>query len=78
MLKINGSITDKKEILKDRHWKPYEQRFIVYAMLIEEDFELDTPTGTVEGKKGDYVVMGPQGNKWVMPKVLFEKAYESI
>lgn len=78
MLKIDGSISDKTEILKDKRWQPFQQVFTVFAKKIDEDFEVDTPHGTVSGEKGDYLVMGPQGNKWIMKAALFEKTYQKL
>lgn len=78
MLKIDGVTVDKTEILKDRRWQPFQQVFIVYAKKIDEDFEVDTPHGVIQGSRGDYLVMGPKGNKWIMPAALFETSYQKV
>ena len=78
MLKVDGKSADKREILKDKEWRPFKQTFVVYAKLMLEDFEIETYTGKVVGKAGDYLVMGPRGNKWVQEKDQFEKKFEIL
>lgn len=78
MIKINGKQANKKEILKDKNWQPFKQCFIVYAKQMSEDFDVETATGILSGKKGDWLVMGPQGNKWPITGEMFKRLYEKL
>jgi len=78
MNKIDGKHANKREILKDKNWKPFKQTFIVYAKQMWEDFEVETEHGVLKGMKGDYLVMGPQGNKWPLSKKTFDLIYEKL
>lgn len=78
MLKIDGKHANKKEILKDKQWQPYKQTFIVYAKKMGDEFEVETMNGLSYGKGGDFLVMGPQGNKWVLTEEMFKQLYEKL
>lgn len=78
MLKLDGKKQDKRLILKDSAWRPYKQTFVVYAKLISEDFTVDTEGGTLDGKKGDYLVWGSNGNRWPVSAARFQQMFEKI
>lgn len=79
MIRVDGTTTDKIGVLKDKTWQPYRQVFIVYAQKMNDDFQVITDQGYVlNGKKGDYLVWGPLGNKWPISRESFERNYECV
>lgn len=78
MVRVNGKVADKKAVLKDKGYHPYRQAWIVFAKVMDEDFEVETDTGLLVGKRGDYLVWGPRGNKWPADKSMFEANFEKV
>jgi hypothetical protein len=73
---------DASKITKE-NWEgfnPYRKRpFRVYAVQINlpEGFFVNTLEGVMKGKKGDYLLIGIDGEKYICKKSIFEKTYKS-
>lgn len=42
---------------------------------IDEDFEIETLEGVLKGKKGDYLMIGVQGEMYPCSREIFEETY---
>lgn len=78
MLKVDGKKQDKRLILKDNAWRPYKQSLVVYAKIMTEDFVVETEGAVLEGKKGDFLVWGANGNRWPIAAARFNAMFEKI
>jgi hypothetical protein len=47
----------------------------VRAAPMPEDFFVETSGGRVEGRVGDYLVIGAGGDRWVVSREVFEETY---
>jgi hypothetical protein len=43
---------------------------------IDEPFEVETMEGTMKGKKGDWLMIGINGEKYVCDDSIFKKSYD--
>lgn len=50
----------------------------VHAIQIDTAFFVDTKEGRMEGKAGDYLMMGIEGERYPCDKAIFEKSYDWI
>jgi hypothetical protein len=50
----------------------------VYAVQIDEPFEVETLEGTMRAKKGDYLIQGVRGELYPCDKEIFEQTYELV
>ena len=48
---------------------------ITVYQIDRHDFEVETPEGRVEGKKGDYLVINPDGSMYPSNRKVFERNY---
>lgn len=64
------------EIVEDM--RPCMKRpIIVYAKQMNEDFRVDTLEGNYkQGKTGDYLMQGVNGELYICDKEIFEKSYD--
>ena len=54
--------------------KPVPQR----CAQINEPFKVETLEGVLEGKSGDYLMIGIQGEMYPCEKKIFEETYEIV
>jgi hypothetical protein len=50
----------------------------IYFKQIEEEIEVETLEGVMSGHPGDYLVMGIEGELYIINKEIFIKSYEII
>ena len=50
----------------------------ITAKQLDRDTKVQTLEGTMHGKKGDYLVTGVRGEKYVVDKDIFEETYELV
>ena len=50
----------------------------ITAEQLDQDTQVKTLEGTMHGKKGDYLVTGVYGEKYVVNKSVFEDTYELV
>lgn len=64
------------ENLQEKGFKKYIKKPIpINAKQMQNDFEVKTLEGTMQGKKGDYLVIGIQGEPYPVAKKIFEESY---
>jgi len=50
----------------------------VRAVLMPEEFEVETLEGTMHGNRGDYLICGVQGEYYPCKPAIFRATYEEI
>jgi len=61
----------------DEFMKRYRKKpLCVLAIQVTEPFEVETLEGLMQGKTGDYLVKGIEGELYPVNKEIFEKSYE--
>jgi len=50
----------------------------VRCIQIQEPFRVETMEGTLEGKAGDYLMIGVRGEMYPCAKEIFEETYDFI
>jgi hypothetical protein len=68
-------ITDKTPI---EGWEEYQKTQPVKAVQMDEDFEVATLEGIMQGHKGDYLAEGPEGERWPIKESIFDKTYKKV
>lgn len=48
----------------------------IQCAQIHEEFEVETMEGTMKGKKGDWLMIGVDGEKYVCDDSIFRKTYD--
>jgi hypothetical protein len=56
----------------------YRKTSPVKAMRMSEPFSVETPEGTMEGKAGDMLVIGVNGEMYPCDADVFDKTYELV
>lgn len=51
---------------------------IILAKQMREEFIVDTLEGKMNGKAGDYLVIGTRGEHYPVDKEIFEETYDAI
>ena len=51
---------------------------VLEAVQVKESEIVTTPTGDIEGDKGDYRVTGTKGEQWFVKPDIFEKTYDLV
>ena len=51
---------------------------IVKAVQINEPFKVKSLEGEVEGKAGDYVIQGVEGENYICDQAIFNKTYDFV
>ena len=70
-------ITD--ESIKELNFHKYVKKPIpVDATKMEEDFEVKTLEGMMRGNKGDYLIVGVEGEPYPCKGEVFEETYEEL
>ena len=71
MLKIN------RENLPDLEFKKAIKKPIpVKCIQIDEPFEIETLEGVMQGKKGDWLMIGIDGETYACDDAIFKKTYD--
>jgi hypothetical protein len=50
----------------------------IKALKMSTDFFVDTPEGRVQGKAGDYLLIGIKGERYPCRKDIFEESYDIV
>ncbi|WP_410005265.1 PGDYG domain-containing protein [Aequorivita nionensis] len=50
----------------------------IKCIQIDEPFEVESMEGLVKGKKGDWLMVGINGEKYVCDAAIFKKTYDII
>ena len=50
----------------------------IYAKQMNKDFEVETLEGTMQGHKGDYLIIGVNGEHYAIKEEIFGKTYQSL
>ncbi|MGE7365381.1 PGDYG domain-containing protein [Desemzia incerta] len=50
----------------------------VRAKQTNKHIDVKTLEGTMHANPGDYIITGPEGEKWPVKKEIFEKTYEIL
>ena len=59
-------------------WEFYIKKTPVKVMLMDKPFMVETLEGTLEGKAGDYLSVGPKGEFYPIDKGVMKKSYEKV
>lgn len=51
---------------------------VIQCAQIQEEFEVESMEGTVIGKKGDWLMIGVEGEKYICDDSIFKKTYELV
>ena len=71
----------KQTITKDtdiKGWDEYQKTEPTKAVQMEEDFEVETLEGTMQGHEDDYLAQGPEGERYPIKKTVFDKTYKKL
>ena len=58
--------------------KYVKKRIPIMAERLEQATEVDTLEGTFRGKKGDYLVVGVKGERYIVDGKIFDETYERV
>jgi len=80
MIKIKMSPHSAEEQLKRfKGWGVYVKKPIpVKAVQMPEDFEVETLEGPMQGKAGDYLLIGIKGEMYPCDREIFEETYQLL
>lgn len=59
-------------------WSKFRKTEPIKAVKMDEPFEVETLEGTMQGKKGDWLAEGIEGERWVIDSDIFAKTYEKM
>lgn len=51
---------------------------VIKCAQIQEEFQVETLEGIMKGKKGDWLMIGVTGEKYVCDNAIFNKTYEIL
>lgn len=72
-------LTFKKHTIPDLEFKKAIKKPIaIRCIQIHEPFQVETMEGTMKGKKGDWLIVGVQGEMYPIDKSIFEKTYDLV
>ncbi len=72
-------ITFKKGEIPNFEFKPAIKKPLpIRCIQIKEPFKVETMEGSLEGKAGDYLMIGIKGEIYPCAKEIFEETYEII
>ncbi len=66
------------EIPKLNFKKALKKPIPIKCIQIDEPFEVESMEGLVKGKKGDWLMIGINGEKYVCDASIFQKTYDII
>ena len=61
-----------------KKFKAVKKPIPVEVFQTEKHMDINTLEGTMHANPGDYIVTGPDGEKWPVKKDIFEKNYKII
>ena len=77
MKRIIRDADGNSEITFDATFKQYRKKpVVVFAALMDEEFEVETLEGTMRGNAGDYLICGIKGEYYPCKPDIFEATYE--
>ncbi len=60
-------------------WKKYRKKpLVIHAKQMQGSFTVNTLEGKMDGKHGDYLIEGIEGERYPCAKRIFEKTYEAV
>lgn len=69
----------KKGIIPELDFRKAVKKPIpVSCAEIDDEFEVETMEGTMKGKKGDYLIIGVNGEMYPIDREIFGKTYDLI
>ncbi len=72
-------LTFKKHTIPDLEFKKAIKKPIaIQCIQIDEPFQVETMEGTMKGKKGDWLIVGVNGEMYPIDKAIFEKTYDLV
>jgi len=72
-------LTFKKNTVPELDFKEAIKKPIhIKCIQIDEPFTVETMEGTMQGKKGDWLMVGVHGEMYPIDKSIFEKTYDLI
>jgi hypothetical protein len=75
--KLKGDESTMSEQLRREGFEHYEKLpKIIHAKQMDKDFEVETMEGTMKGKKGDYLIVGVEGERYPCNEEVFKKSYK--
>ena len=67
------------QVEEDIEFFPYRKIAIAHAKQMDEDFRVNSMEGDyAQGKAGDYLMMGIDGELYICDEDIFKKTYEEI
>jgi hypothetical protein len=66
-----------EELLK-HGFKPYIKTEPSWIKPMDKPFKVKTKEGVMEGKAGDFLCIGVEGEMWPLDKSIFEKSYKPM
>ncbi|PYN67804.1 MAG: hypothetical protein DMD93_12560 [Candidatus Rokuibacteriota bacterium] len=57
-------------------FKPFVKVGVVYAKPMRRSFQVKSLEGAMRGRPGDYLCVGPAGERWVVRREIFEATYQ--
>ena len=72
-------LTFKKDNIPDLDFKKAMKKPIaIRCIQIDEPFKVETLEGTMKGKKGDWLMIGVNGEMYPCDKAIFDKTYDIV
>lgn len=72
-------LTFKKHTIPDLEFKKAIKKPIaIQCIQIDEPFQVETMEGIMKGKKGDWLIVGVNGEMYPIDEVIFEKTYDLV
>jgi hypothetical protein len=72
-MKIEKESIDKMmSVAKEYYRKPEYRK----AVQIQHAFQIDSPEGLQNGKSGDYIIKGKEGEYYICDEKIFARTYE--
>lgn len=79
MKRIVRDAAGNQEIMFDVTLKQYRKRpVVVFASLMDEEFEVETLEGVMHGNAGDYLICGVKNELYPCKPDIFEATYDPV
>ena len=63
---------------KTEGMKEYRKKVSAWSEQMDEPFVVTTPEGEMEGKAGDFLMCGAEGERYICAQDIFESTYEPV